>query len=260
MAVIAVISDIHANSLALSAVLADAEARGAIGIYCLGDLVGYNAHPRETLRLLRSAAIPTVKGNHDMMACGELPLGRCGPNANFSQQWTRQQLTDDELHYLQTLPLQRFVDDDTVLLHSRLGDPLNYLSRDEDYLAEYARIRDWQPAARICFTGHTHVARIVEVTSDRRLRRLKTATATLDTQRFYFINPGSVGHPRGSDYRASYALFDRASGRMRLMRVHYDKAGMLAANHRVNIRTNLGPGVLEHSFSRATQRLRRVLM
>jgi predicted phosphodiesterase len=140
-----------------------------------------------------------------------------------------------------------------------LGDPVNYLSSDEDYLAEYQSIRDWQPEARICFTGHTHMPRIIEITPDRRLRRLKTSTATLSPDSFYFINPGSVGHPRGSDYRASYALFNRASGRLQLMRVHYEKADMLAANHRVDIRTNLGPGMLEHGLARVTQRLRRAL-
>lgn len=259
MAMIAVISDIHANSFALDAVLSDIKARGATEIYCLGDLVGYNAHPRETLRMLRQADIPAVKGNHDMMAIGELPLGGCGPNANFSQQWTRQQLSDDERDYLQALPMQRLVQQDIVLLHSRLDDPLNYLSRDADYLAEYERLRAWQPAARICFTGHTHVARIIEITPERQLQRLQTTVTALSSENFYFINPGSVGHPRGSDYRASYALFDQASRQIRLLRVHYDKAAMLAVNQRVDIRTNLGPSLLEHRLARATQRLKKVL-
>ncbi|HEX5515716.1 MAG TPA: metallophosphoesterase family protein [Gammaproteobacteria bacterium] len=259
MTLTAVISDVHANSFALAAVLRDLRSRGAEEIYCLGDTVGYNAHPQETLRMLQNAAIPTIKGNHDMMACGELSSERCGPNARFSQQWTRQLLTEDELHYLRTLPLQHH-NGDTLLLHSRLGDPVSYLRSDDDYLHEYAKIRDQLPGIRLCFTGHTHVARIVEITPDGRVRRLQQATATLDPASFYFINPGSVGHPRGSDYRASYALLERASGRVRLLRIHYDKAAMLAANHQVNIHTNLGPNVLEHELARFAQRLKRALM
>lgn len=257
MAEVAVISDVHANSFALVAVLDHIRASGASRIFCLGDVVGYNARPQETIRMLRDAAIPTIKGNHDMMAGGELPLDGCGPSARFSQLWTRQRLTGDELQYLRELPAHRCIDGGTVLLHSRLQDPLSYLSSDEDYLKERERIRAWRPDTRICFTGHTHVARIVEVTPNRRLRRLESATAALSPECFYFINPGSVGHPRGSDYRAGYALFDRAGGRVRLMRVRYERARMREANRRVDIHTDLGAGVLEHEFSRITRRLKR---
>jgi predicted phosphodiesterase len=37
----AVISDIHSNLEALTAVLADIEKRGIRTIYCLGDVIGY---------------------------------------------------------------------------------------------------------------------------------------------------------------------------------------------------------------------------
>jgi len=41
----AVVSDVHGNLEALSAVLADAASEGALGILCLGDAVGYGADP-----------------------------------------------------------------------------------------------------------------------------------------------------------------------------------------------------------------------
>jgi predicted phosphodiesterase len=255
----AVISDVHANSFALSAVLRDARARGASSVYCLGDVVGYNAHVHETLNMLRTAQVPVVKGNHDMMAIEELPIEDCGPNARRSQHWTRLELTAEEREYLRELPTELLAHEDTVLVHSRLHDPINYLARDADYLAEFERLRAWQPTARVCFTGHTHVPRIVEVTPQREVRRLSQTSAYLAPDSFYFINPGSVGHPRGGDFRACYALFDRDRNHVHLMRVRYDKSAMLAANRRVGIGTDLGPGVLAHEVSRLTQRLKRVI-
>lgn len=257
MALTAVISDVHANSYALRAVLADARARGASRTYCLGDLVGYNAHPHDALAILRHAAIAAVKGNHDMMACGELPIDGCGPNARIALHWTREVLSPEELTYLRSLPLLRCIDGDIVLLHSRIDSATAYLSKDADYLAERETILARQPQAWICFTGHTHVARIVEITPQRRLRRLSGTSATLDPDCFYFVNPGSVGHPRGGDYRACYALLDRSNRHVRLLRVHYDKAKMLAANRRAGLGTDLGPSVLAHRFGELTQRLKR---
>ena len=43
----AIISDIHGNIEALTAVLADIEAQGISEIYCLGDVIGYGPNPRE---------------------------------------------------------------------------------------------------------------------------------------------------------------------------------------------------------------------
>jgi predicted phosphodiesterase len=258
MALMAIISDVHANSFALRAVLADAESRGASEVYCLGDVVGYNAQPRETLELLRQAKIPTVRGNHDMMACGELSTDRCGPNARASQRWTSEVLSDDDVRYLRSLDTQLSIDGEIILLHSRLDDPVSYLSSDEDYLLERERVINWQRSARVCFTGHTHIQRVIEISADGQLRRLTGAFVKLDPRCFYFVNPGSVGHPRASDYRASYALFDRDAGTIRLRRVRYDKARMLEVNRWAGIATDLGRGVLEYKLVRYSQRLRGV--
>ena len=61
----AVIADIHANWEALQVVLADAEENKCTHYCCLGDVVGYNANPKECLDVVRSMGMPVVKGNHD---------------------------------------------------------------------------------------------------------------------------------------------------------------------------------------------------
>ena len=61
----AIIADIHANLEALRVVLEDTKAQGCTHHFCLGDVVGYNANPRECLEIVRSMNMPCVKGNHD---------------------------------------------------------------------------------------------------------------------------------------------------------------------------------------------------
>ena len=58
MSRLAIISDIHGNLPALEAVLADIEAQGITDIYHLGDLVGYNPFPNETVALIAERAHP----------------------------------------------------------------------------------------------------------------------------------------------------------------------------------------------------------
>lgn len=61
----AIFGDIHANLEALEAVLTDAAAQDCTHFTCLGDIVGYNANPRECLQVVQQLDCPVVKGNHD---------------------------------------------------------------------------------------------------------------------------------------------------------------------------------------------------
>src|SRR5690242_17346873 len=63
---IALISDIHANLLALDAVLADIDRRANVdAIYHLGDLVGYAPWPDEVVDRIVGRRIAGVAGNYD---------------------------------------------------------------------------------------------------------------------------------------------------------------------------------------------------
>ena len=52
--VYAIISDVHANAIALSAVLEDARRCGAKKLLCLGDVVGYGPEPESTVSTIRA--------------------------------------------------------------------------------------------------------------------------------------------------------------------------------------------------------------
>ena len=70
---LAIISDIHGNLPALEAVLADIEAQGITEIYHLGDLVGYNPFPNETVALIAERGIPGITGNYDQAVLAQVP-------------------------------------------------------------------------------------------------------------------------------------------------------------------------------------------
>ncbi|HEY3274801.1 MAG TPA: metallophosphoesterase family protein, partial [Methanocella sp.] len=60
---IGLIADVHANAVALQAVLED---MGKVDvIMCAGDIVGYNPYPNETVDLLKKYKVKCVRGNYD---------------------------------------------------------------------------------------------------------------------------------------------------------------------------------------------------
>ncbi len=92
---IAVISDLHANLEATAAVLRDIEVRDVSEVLCAGDLVNYGPDPNGVVEFVRSRAIPSVMGNHDLAATFALQPAdiRIGPGRNAqaeveSYQWT----------------------------------------------------------------------------------------------------------------------------------------------------------------------------
>ena len=65
----AILSDVHGNLEALSVVLAKCNEVGVDAYISLGDIVGYNANPKECLDIMRSLnLICAIKGNHDEYA------------------------------------------------------------------------------------------------------------------------------------------------------------------------------------------------
>src|SRR5205809_3399909 len=92
----AIIADIHGNLEALQTILEDAKAQHPTHYVCLGDVVGYNANPKECLKIVRDMNMPCVKGNHDEYCSGEGVLEGFNPAAAEAVHWTRQQLNADD--------------------------------------------------------------------------------------------------------------------------------------------------------------------
>lgn len=94
---IAIISDIHANITALSAVFEDIEKRGISKIYCLGDCVLKCANPDIAIDMLREKCEVILRGNCDAV------IGR--ENVGSGQFWSRDIIGEERALFLRTLPI-----------------------------------------------------------------------------------------------------------------------------------------------------------
>jgi predicted phosphodiesterase len=212
----AIFSDVHANLEALDAVLADARHRKCTHFVCLGDVVGYNANPRECVERVRELDCPVVKGNHDEAASISVPAGDFNEIAERAITWTRDHLTDQDKEWLRGLPLQRCVHDFTIV-HATLDTPeqWGYVFNNLDAAASFTYQR-----TTVCFFGHTHVPMVF--VRDDSVRRERGEHVRIEAGKKYFINMGSVGQPRDGNWRAAYCIYDTENNLVQLLRVKYD--------------------------------------
>ena len=91
---VAILSDVHGNLEALTAVVEELE-RQCIGrVLFLGDAVGYGADPEPCLEILEKLAERFVAGNHDQAAAiEEESLEHFHEHAAAAVRWTREVLT-----------------------------------------------------------------------------------------------------------------------------------------------------------------------
>ncbi len=217
----AILGDIHANIEALTAVLAEAGRLGADRIFCVGDVVGYNASPVECVDLLMGSEIEgVVLGNHDAAAAGESDLPCYNPMAAASMAWTRARLRPEQRRWLGALPMSIRVDDDMTLVHASLESPglWSYVLDDESARGSLEMLD-----TQVCFYGHVHIPRVFR--SNGPGSGAPLADIRLDPGTRYLINVGSVGQPRDRDPRAALVIFDPAAGTVALHRVEYDVDG-----------------------------------
>lgn len=192
---IGVVSDIHANRVALEAVLEDMP--DVDELVCAGDIVGYNPHPAECIAAMREREIPTVMGNHDrMLATGRNFRGNHMARAGI--EYARRKLGDEAVGWLADLPDERTLLGGSVkIVHGHPDDPDRYTYPDEfspGMLGE----------EDVLIMGHTHVQHVEQYGEG------------------IVLNPGSVGQPRDSDPRAAYAVVDINAVTVDKHRVEYD--------------------------------------
>ena len=215
----AIIADVHANLTAFAAVLKDIEQRGGMDeIWCLGDIVGYGPDPHECIALLRQQRYVCVAGNHDWGAIGKVDIADFNPDAAAACQWTAQQLSPEDVRYLENLPLT-LERDDFTLVHGSPREPIwEYLISTSIALQNFNFFQ-----SPYCLVGHSHLP-LVFRDEDGACSFNKWATnigLALGRNRL-IINPGGVGQPRDGDPRASYAIYDTENRQIRLYRVPYD--------------------------------------
>lgn len=226
------VSDVHANLEAFTAVLGELERAKVDRIVCLGDMVGYHANPNECLELLERAGALSIAGNHDRAATGVLSPASFGAVARHAVRWTRRVLDPERALRLRSLDVFDRLDDSTCLVHAALHPAPNdqyHLSTPARVDASFAKLVSGQIDARLCFFGHTHQAAVHRSDGQGSSRvSLGDAPARVELDgAYYLVNPGSVGQPRDGDERAAFAVFDDRARTLEFRRVEYDRAACL---------------------------------
>lgn len=218
---VAVLSDIHANLVALDAVL---DSIGSVdAIWHLGDVVGYGPQPDAVVERLDRAGAIGVAGNHDRAATGGSQIDWFNPDARSAMEWTRKRISPETTTWLDAQP-ERRTEADRVLVHGSPRDPIwEYITS-----ASIARANfDALPTA-IGLFGHTHVP-AAWLERDGRLEGSEpgaSSSVSLGDGTRALLNPGSVGQPRDGDPRSSWLELDSEAGTATWRRVAYDIAAV----------------------------------
>ena len=212
----AVIADIHANLEAFEVVLNDAKEQKCTHYCCVGDVVGYNANPKECLDIVRSMGMPTVKGNHDEYCSSQDDLEGFNPHAAEAVNWTRKQLNEDDRKWLRELKYIRLVASFTMV-HATLDGPQRW-GYVFDRLAAAASFT-YQNTG-VCFFGHTHVP--LAFVRDSVVRGGTYSKFRVEPGKKYFVNVCAVGQPRDGNPKAGYVVYDLNEQSIELRRLDYD--------------------------------------
>ncbi len=192
--IIAIISDVHSNFVALEAVLED---MGEVDcIISAGDAVGYYPFPDMVLDAFRFHGIRNVIGNQDyhivLKMAGKTPMFDALVPASAENQ-----------DYLKDAPMKlRFEVDGHrySIFHAAPKSLSRRIFEDE---VEESLLNEAE--SDVLILGHTHMPFI---------KRFDQGLV---------VNPGSVGAPRDGDARACYALLDTETMLVDIHRVWFDE-------------------------------------
>ncbi len=223
---IAVIADIHGNSAALDAVLADIERRGIAEVLNLGDSISGPLDPVGTADRLMARDFPTIAGNHDRFLVDRPP-----EDQPLWEQWTYPLLAPTHLDWVRAMPATLEVHGLLMTHGTPTSDTRNWLDQRGNDAMRAATLSECEGPARgldhpVILSGHTHIPRIVRLPDGPLL-----------------VNPGSIGCPAYLDTRtdppfacetgspdAQYGVLELTGGvwRASLHQVPYDPGEMIA--------------------------------
>ncbi len=179
---VAALYDVHAMPWALEAVLAEVDADAIV----LGGDYLYGPYPRETVAKVRSLEAHVLRGNCEDMA----------------EEWERSQVPDEDLAWLQSLPLTATVDG-VLYCHAAPGSNLpitTAITPAEDVIRTFADSRG------MVVIGHTHHQ------FDRSFGELRV------------VNAGSVGMPYEGAVAAFWTLIEDGEPSFRRTPIDVERA------------------------------------
>lgn len=192
---IGIVSDIHANEVALDAVLEDME--NVDKLICCGDIIGYGPRPKNCVEKIREVSDVCVQGNHDRDVQNPERYMK-GSGVHEGLKHAENNLTSEQFDWITGLdPKDTF--NQYIVTHSHPENVDQYV-----YPRHFDELVGYLGDSKGLFLGHTHHQH-AELFDDGLV-----------------LNPGSVGQPRDGDVRASYAVVNTQNQDYELRRIDYD--------------------------------------
>lgn len=179
---IAIISDVHGNYPALTAVLSELDEINCTEIISLGDICGYYCMVNECIEEFKKRNITHILGNHDSYIINDTLCPRSN-SANKCLKYQKSILTADNAAWRKKAELS-YETEDISCVHGGWNNNL------EEYLTTIPENYFKKHDKKFFFSGHTHVQLIKKIKNK------------------IYCNPGSVGQPRDGIPFAAFALFD----------------------------------------------------
>lgn len=220
--ILALVSDLHANHQAASAVFEKIETLDVDRVICLGDVVGYGGAPNEVCSLVRQHCDLTIIGNHDAAVAGLMDYSYYYQAAREALDWTVSTLDDDHLTWLRSLPYTASAGE-ACFSHGSPVYPESF-----EYVFNLALARAHcsfhDRLQSVTFMGHTHLTRSWRF-HDTDAEDVPVGPIDFEAGWKYLVTIGSVGQPRDYDPRACFLIYDTDEGSAHHIRVPYDIDG-----------------------------------
>ncbi|MCP4024337.1 MAG: metallophosphoesterase [Desulfobacteraceae bacterium] len=217
---LAVISDIHSNMEALTAVLEDISKNKIDKTISLGDNIGYGPEPEEVILELEKRSILSVLGNHELAFLDDQYLKTFNPYARKALEINRRLISPHGQAFIESLP-PYLVKYDARFVH---GVPPDFIGKYIIKLADKALEHIMcDLSQRVSFVGHTHQSRIYMYSNGKlKTKKLRKMTFSLAKTSRYIINTGSVGQPRDGYNEAKYVIWDSEQNTVESRHIAYD--------------------------------------
>ncbi|MGD2272729.1 MAG: metallophosphoesterase family protein [Desulfobacterales bacterium] len=209
-----VISDIEGNDRKLEQVLS--ELRGCDLIINLGDSAGNKGDTDRVVRLLRQQKIVSILGNHDLeiiLKKDVAPSELLAPIIHESSEtfYPEFDVSRESLDFFKALAIGLEINSNCFkygFYHSLYG------KYKEDIFFEYVDRSNAlslveHTGCDVVFIGHKHVPGIFEIDENKtvKVKKINESTSfTLNPDKKYIINVGSLGAPRYKKIECSYSI------------------------------------------------------
>lgn len=208
---IALIADVHGNSIALERVLDDAKKQSAQEFIILGDIIMIGPDPGSVLKTLHSLNPACwIKGNTDMwfeeIGSGWQPSTPLEETINLYYNFAKERLSDKDIRFITDLPTEKSFSYKGVTILCVHGSP-GSVNQGMDYRvpADQLELMVKEVKEEIVVCGHTHFPYIGKAGGK------------------WIFNAGSIGRPLDGNSLASYGMIDITSGtpEFQVRRVYY---------------------------------------